>query len=113
MDCLFCKIIKKEMPAEIIYEDDDFISFKDINPIAPIHFLIIPKKHIASVNHLESEDKELVGKLFLTAKKIAREQGLSDQGYRLVFNVGKNAGQVVDHLHLHLLGGKTLNWTKL
>ena len=110
--CLFCKIIAKEIPTEIVYEDDDFLAFKDIKPMAPVHLLVIPKKHIPSINHLESEDKELIGKLFLTAKEIAKEQGLFDKGYRLIFNVGRDAGQAVDHLHLHLLGGKTLSWTK-
>lgn len=106
MDCLFCKIINKEVSSEIVYEDDKFISFKDINPKAPIHFLIVPKKHIPSIDHLEIEDKELIGGLFLTAKKIAREQGASKKGYKLVFNVGKGGGQLIDHIHLHLLSGK-------
>jgi len=111
-DCLFCKIIKKELPADIIYEDDDFLSFRDISPRAPIHFLIIPKKHIPSINHLDQKDKELMGKLFLTASEIARKQKVSDKGYRLIINVGKDAGQAVAHLHLHLLAGKTLSWPK-
>lgn len=110
MNCIFCQIVKKELPAAIIYEDEKFIAFKDINPIAPIHYLIIPKKHIISINHLEPEDKELMGELFLVAKKIAKNEGLAEKGYRLVFNVGKDSGQVVDHLHLHLLGGKKLLW---
>lgn len=110
MNCIFCQIAKKELPAAVIYEDDKFIAFKDINPIAPIHYLIIPKKHIISINHLEPEDKELIGELFLVAKKIAKNEGLADKGYRLIFNVGKDSGQAVDHLHLHLLGGKKLLW---
>ena len=105
MDCIFCKIIKGEVPAEVIYRDRDFIAFKDIKPKAPIHLLIVPKKHIVSINHLEDGDKELMGELFLTAKKIAKEVGLREKGYKLVFNVGKGGGQVIDHLHLHLLGG--------
>lgn len=109
-ECLFCRIIKKEVSTEIIYEDNDFLSFKDINPKAPIHLMIIPKRHIPSVSHLESEDKELIGKLFLVAKKIAKEQGVFDKGYRLIFNVGKDAGQLIDHLHLHLLAGGALPW---
>lgn len=109
-DCLFCKIINKEIPADIVYEDDDFFAFKDINPQSPIHLLVVPKKHIPSVNHFESEDKELIGRLFLVAKGIARDQGVAEEGYRLIINVGKKAGQTVDHLHLHLLGGKTLPW---
>ena len=111
-DCLFCKIAKKEIPSDIVYEDRDFIAFRDINPIAPIHLLIVPKKHISSVNALKPEDKELVGKLFLVAKEIAKEQGISEKGYRLIFNVGKEGGQAIEHLHLHLLGGKTLSWSK-
>lgn len=109
MNCIFCKIINKELPADIIYEDEEIIVFKDIKPVAPIHFLIIPKKHIISVNNLEIKDKEVVGQLFLIAKKIAKEQGISKTGYRLIFNVGPDAGQEVDHLHLHLLGKKRLS----
>jgi histidine triad (HIT) family protein len=109
-DCLFCKIANKEAPAEIIYEDNKFVVFNDINPQAPVHVLIIPKKHIVSVDHLEKEDRELIGELFLVAQKIARKQKVAEAGYRLVLNVGRKAGQTVDHLHLHLLGGKTLPW---
>jgi histidine triad (HIT) family protein len=105
MECLFCKIIRKEIPSDIVYEDEDFISFKDINPKAPIHLLIVPKKHISSINDLKEEDKELIGNLFLLAKKIAKEQGVSEKGYKLLFNVGRGGGQLIDHIHLHLLGG--------
>jgi histidine triad (HIT) family protein len=105
MDCIFCKIVKGELPAEIIYKDEDFIAFKDINPKAPIHILIIPKKHIVSINHLSQEDKELIGKLFLITKDIAQKVAIKEKGYKLVFNVGRGGGQVIDHLHLHLLGG--------
>jgi len=101
MDCLFCKIIKKELPSEIVYEDDNILAFKDINPRAPVHFLIVPKKHIPSVDHVEFQDKELMGDLILAAQKIAKEKKL--RGYRLQINVGRSAGQIVDHLHLHLL----------
>ncbi|XOB41475.1 MAG: histidine triad nucleotide-binding protein [Candidatus Nealsonbacteria bacterium] len=101
MDCLFCKIIKKELPSEIVYEDDKVLAFKDINPRAPVHFLIVPKKHIPSVDHVEFQDKELMGDLILAAQKIAKEKKL--RGYRLQINVGRSAGQIVDHLHLHLL----------
>ncbi len=110
MDCLFCKIANKEVPAEIVYEDEKFIAFNDIKPVTPVHLLIIPKKHIPSINHLESRDKELIGELFLVAQKIARDEGVDKTGYRLIFNMGKDAGQTVDHLHLHLLGGKKLPW---
>lgn len=102
--CIFCKIVKKELPAEIIYEDDKIIAFKDIKPLTPIHFLIVPKKHIHSVDHVEIEDKTLMGELIMAAQKIAREKNI--QGYKLQINVGRNAGQMVDHLHLHLLAGK-------
>jgi len=105
MDCVFCKIAKKELPADIVYEDNKFIAFKDIHPKTPIHILIIPKKHIISVEHITPEDKELIGELVLVAQKIAREQGVAKSGYKLLFNVGKGAGQVVEHLHLHLLAG--------
>ena len=105
MPCLFCKIINKEIPADIVYEDDKFLIFKDVNPKAPLHLLIIPKKHIPSLDHLKIQDKGLIGELFLTAQNIAREKGVSKTGYKLLFNVGKGGGQVIDHLHLHLLGG--------
>ena len=107
-ECIFCKIVKKEIPADIIYEEDEIIVFQDNKPVAPVHILIISKKHISSVNNLESEDKKLIGQLILVAKKIAKKQGVSKTGYRLVINVGRDAGQTVDHLHLHLLGGKEL-----
>jgi len=107
-DCIFCKIINKETPADIVYEDNNCLAIKDIQPKAPLHLLIIPKKHILSVDHLDSEDKELIGELFLVAQKIAREQGVAETGYRLLFNVGKDAGQTVDHLHLHIMGGEKL-----
>lgn len=103
MDCLFCKIANKKVSAEIVYEDDKVVAFKDIHPKAPLHLLIVPKKHIPSVDHLESKDKELMGELFLVAQKIARGKKL--KGYKLIINVGRPAGQLIDHLHLHLLSG--------
>ncbi len=102
-DCIFCKIVNKELPSDIVYEDDNVIVIKDANPKAPVHFLIIPKKHILSVDHIELEDKALMGDLILTAKKIAKEKNL--KGYRLLINVGREGGQVIDHIHLHLLSG--------
>jgi histidine triad (HIT) family protein len=105
MDCIFCKIANKEMDSDIIYEDKDFIAFHDISPRAPIHVLIIPKKHIVSVNYLKEEHKELIGSLFLVAQKVVGQLGIRDKGYKLAFNVGKDGGQIVDHLHLHVLGG--------
>jgi len=110
MDCVFCKIAKKEIPAQIIYEDEDVVAFKDVKPVAPVHVLIIPKLHIPSVNHVAMEDKTLMGELILVAQKIARDQGVDKSGYRLVLNIGKDAGQTVDHLHLHLIGGHRLPW---
>lgn len=106
MDCVFCKIINKELPSDMVYEDERFIVFKDIKPKAPIHFLIVPKKHIVSIEQLEPEDKELIGELFLIVKKIARDKEL--RGYKLQINVGREGGQLVDHLHLHLLSGEPI-----
>ena len=108
MECLFCKIAKREIPSEIIYEDEKILAFKDIEPKAPTHLLIIPKKHIPSVDHLGKGDRELIGELFLVAQRLAKESKIDKTGYRLIFNVGKDAGQTIDHLHLHLLGGKKL-----
>lgn len=103
-DCIFCKITKKEAPAEIVYEDERLMVFKDIKPEAPVHLLVVPKKHIASIAHLnEQEDAEIVSHIVFVAKRIAKDQGLS--GYKLIFNVGREGGQIIDHLHLHLLGG--------
>jgi len=109
MDCLFCKIASKEINASIVYEDDDFLAFRDINPVAPSHILIIPKRHIETVNELEETDALLMGRMLVIAKKIAAEEGLSD-GYRLVLNCGKDGGQEVFHIHLHLLGGRKMGW---
>jgi histidine triad (HIT) family protein len=107
MDCIFCKIVNKESPASIVYEDDDFLAFKDIQPKAEIHVLIIPKKHIESIKSLNDDEADLIGRLILTAKRIAKGKNLS--GYKLVFNVGKEGGQIVDHIHLHLLAGKRID----
>ena len=109
-ECIFCKIVNKEIAAEIVYEDDKVIAFKDTKPVAPVHLLIIPKKHIPSVNHLSLGDRELIGELFLVAQKMARAKGVAKTGYRLIFNIGKDAGQTIDHLHLHLIGGRKLPW---
>ena len=113
MDCLFCKIIKKEIPAEIIFENKDVIAFNDINPIAPVHVLVIPKKHIASVASAAQEDTLLMGKLIMTAKKIADDLKISEKGYKLLIRVGKGGGQEVKHIHLHLLGGVKLSENNL
>jgi histidine triad (HIT) family protein len=108
MDCIFCKIVNKEIPADILHEDEEVVAFKDIEPKAPVHILVIPKKHISSINNLKEEDKELIGKLVLSARNIAKENGIFETGYRLILNTGKNAGQTVDHIHLHLIGGTKL-----
>jgi histidine triad (HIT) family protein len=107
---IFGKIIKKEIPAEIVYEDDEVLAFKDIAPQAPVHILIIPKKEIPTSNDIADEDAPLIGKLFVVAKKLARDFGVADSGYRLVINCNKDAGQAVYHLHLHLLGGRKFAW---
>lgn len=107
-DCLFCRILKKEIPSKPVYEDETTYAFHDINPKAPTHVLIIPKKHIAGVNELQSGDEKLAGQLILQAKQIA--ESLKLKSYRLVFNQGAEAGQSVFHIHLHLLGGRPLAW---
>lgn len=109
-DCLFCKIINGEIPSDKVYEDDEVLAFRDINPHAPTHVLIIPKKHISTINDLQDEDAALAGKLYLAAKKVAKLEGIADSGYRTVMNCNKAAGQMVFHIHLHLLGGRNLNW---
>lgn len=109
-DCLFCKILDGDIPADIIYESDLAIAFRDVNPQAPVHVLIIPRNHIATINDLDTDDAAMVGGLFLAAKEIARDEGLADDGYRVVMNCNAAAGQSVFHLHLHLLGGRSLAW---
>jgi histidine triad (HIT) family protein len=106
--CLFCKIIARKIPADIVYENDDIVAFRDIHPIAPVHVLIIPKRHIESVNDLEESDKELVGKMIIAARDIARQLKIAEEGYKLLFRVGKHGGQEVEHMHLHLIGGTKL-----
>ncbi len=108
--CIFCQIIKKEIPSKFFFEDNHLIVFHDINPKAPVHLLIVPKKHILSVNELEEKDSVLISKMVYRAKKTAKELGISKNGYRLVFNCGSDGGQAVGHLHLHLLGGKKLSF---
>lgn len=110
MECIFCKIANKEIPSEIIAEDEVLVVFKDIKPKAPTHLLFVPKTHLGSVDTLESKDTELVGRLILKAKGIAQSSGISENGYRLIFNVGRDAGMEVEHLHLHLLAGKPLKF---
>lgn len=109
-DCLFCKFVRKELPTREIFRDERVLAFEDINPQAPYHILIIPNKHIASVNDLSPEDTETVGRMHLVAQKIAQEKGFSEDGYRIVVNTGLNAGQTVFHMHFHLLGGRAFRW---
>lgn len=110
MSCLFCKIVEGEIPAEIVYNDDKIMAFRDIAPQAPLHLLIIPKEHIQTINEISEDQAQLLGNLILRAKKLAQEHGLSESGYRLVFNVNSDGGQAVYHIHLHLLGGRQLAW---
>ena len=109
-DCLFCKILGGEIPADIIFESDTAIAFRDINPQAPTHVLIIPRKHIATINEIAAEDHALIGSLYAAAKKIAAQEGFCEEGYRTVMNCNESAGQTVFHIHLHLLGGRALSW---
>lgn len=110
MDCLFCKIASGEIPSEKVYEDDIVFAFRDIEPQAPVHVLIIPKKHITSVNDIDDSNCSVVGHIFKVAAKIAEKEGIAAGGYRIVTNVGENGGQTVKHLHYHLLGGRSLQW---
>ena len=109
-ETIFDKIISKEIPADIVYEDNNFLAFNDINPQAPIHILVIPKKNIPSINNLELSDSNLVGEMVIIANKIAKEKGIDEDGYRLIFNCNENGGQTVYHIHLHLIGGRKLSW---
>lgn len=109
-DCLFCKIAARETRADVVMSDDHVVAFRDINPQAPTHVLIVPKKHIATINDLGADDADLVGRLFLAAGAIAMEEGLSEKGYRVTMNCMEGAGQSVFHIHLHLLGGRKFGW---
>lgn len=109
-DTIFGKIIRKEIPAKIVYEDESCLAFHDVSPQAPVHVLVIPKKPIVSLEQLEDEDAPLLGHLWLTIQKVARQLELAESGYRVVVNCGRDGGQSVDHLHFHILGGRTLKW---
>jgi histidine triad (HIT) family protein len=109
-NCIFCKILDGEIPSQVVYEDDDVFAFKDLSPQAPLHVLIIPKTHIATINDLDTSNAESIAKLYLAAKKIAADEGYADSGYRVVMNCGETAGQTVFHIHLHLLAGRALSW---
>jgi histidine triad (HIT) family protein len=109
-DCLFCKIIRREIPGKIVYEDDELLALEDINPQAPTHLLVVPKRHIESLNALEDGDDQIVGAIVRRAAAIAKERGISGGGYRTVFNTNRDAGQTVFHIHLHVLGGRSMAW---
>ena len=108
--CLFCKIIDGGIPAQKLYEDDEMLAFSDINPMAPVHFLVIPKKHIENIFELQAEDAALAGRMILKAREIAKERGCEEKGGRFVINAKADGGQTVNHLHIHFLGGRSLGW---
>ncbi|MEW6601258.1 MAG: histidine triad nucleotide-binding protein [Nitrospirota bacterium] len=110
MDCLFCKIISKKIPAKTLYEDDTVLAFEDINPQAPVHILIIPKKHIATSLEIGSDDHELMGHMFEVANTLARDRNVAERGFRIVMNCNRESGQTVFHIHLHLLAGRAMHW---
>jgi histidine triad (HIT) family protein len=109
MDCIFCQIVAGKVPSEVIYQDEEVLAFRDINPQAPVHLLVIPKKHIPSLVHMSQADSPLIERMINIANQLARKEGVSNSGYRLVINCGEQGGQLVHHLHLHLLGGKKLS----
>ena len=109
-DCIFCKIASGEIPAKIIYRDEEVFAFPDINPLTPVHILVLPIKHIPSLADMKDADTSLLGKMVRAANQIAREQGITKSGYRLTINSGADAGQLVPHLHIHLMGGRHLDW---
>jgi histidine triad (HIT) family protein len=109
-DCIFCKIVAGEIPADLVYEDDAVIAFRDLNPQAPTHVLVIPRRHIATLNDLGPEDADIMGRLFLAAREIAAREGFAEAGYRTVVNCNEAGGQSVFHIHLHLLGGRMMHW---
>jgi histidine triad (HIT) family protein len=110
MDCLFCSIAEQTIPADIVYQDDKVVAFRDISPQAPSHVLVIPRKHIATINDIDAADNALIGHMVQTAKSIAASEGLSEDGYRLTMNCNDHGGQTVYHIHLHLLGGRPMSW---
>jgi len=109
-DCLFCKIAQKQIPANIIYDDDDLVAFRDIHPQAPVHMLVIPKQHISTANDLTVVHEALLGRMVLTAQRLAQAEGIAESGYRLVMNCNSDGGQTVYHIHLHVLGGRGMRW---
>jgi histidine triad (HIT) family protein len=109
-DCLFCRIVAGEVPATIVVDNDDVVAFRDLNPVAPTHVLVIPKRHIVGIDHVAPGDGDVLAAMFLAAKAVADEDGVAESGYRTVFNVGADSGQSVPHLHLHVLGGRQMSW---
>jgi len=110
MSCIFCKIANKEIPSNIVYEDEKVLAFHDINPQAPYHILVIPKKHLSTLLELEEEDKELIGHIYLVINKIAKDLGFAERGFRVVVNCKEEAGQTIFHLHFHILAGRPMDW---
>lgn len=110
MDCLFCRIAQQQIPATFVHEDDQVVAFRDISPRAPVHLLIIPKQHVTTINDLQPGDAALAGHMLLTAQKLAATEGIAESGYRLVMNCNREGGQTVYHIHLHLLGGRSMHW---
>ncbi|MGV7220876.1 MAG: histidine triad nucleotide-binding protein [Nitrospinales bacterium] len=109
-DCLFCKIDRGEIPAEKVYDGEGVFAIRDVNPQAPVHLLILPKKHFSTIMEIEDEDQKMIGSIFTVANKLAKENGLTDAGFRMILNCGRGAGQSVFHIHYHLMGGRALNW---
>ncbi|MFQ5536761.1 MAG: histidine triad nucleotide-binding protein [Gemmatimonadota bacterium] len=109
-ECLFCRIATGDIPAQVVRETEDFVAFRDINPQAPTHILVIPREHVTSLDGADDEHRDLLGALLLLARDVAREEGIAEDGYRTVLNVGADGGQTVHHLHLHLLGGRAMGW---
>jgi len=110
-NCIFCRIASGEIPATLVYEDDHVVGFRDLNPQAPTHVLVVPRRHIATLNDIADGDAEVVGRMYLAAKAVAAADGIAERGYRTVFNCNADAGQTVFHLHLHVLGGRVMDWT--
>ena len=110
VDCIFCKIANGKIPSDKVYENENVYAFRDLNPVAPTHVLIVPKEHIQSLDEMKDTHQSLLGEMMLTAKKIAKDEGLSEDGYRVVNNIGKAGGQSVDHFHLHVVGGRNMQW---
>lgn len=109
-DCLFCKMVNGDIKPAIVYEDDDILAFRDVNPQAPLHVLVIPKRHIATLNDLDAEDAELIGRMTLVARQIAKDEDIAEDGYRTVMNCNAHGGQTVFHVHMHVLGGRPMGW---